>query len=615
MRSNSFRRLFFLSCVIFLLQTGTACGQTPTCTDFRYGTGSQAALIELALSTGTVAESVAAIRAAQATRANDLGCAEASYPVTRASSTAPSLAAIRAAWAEQLVAAEQALDTYDRCPAVGRGAGAYALGGWTARSGGLSFPEAPLRALADNFLATQYGADKTPGTQQTWPGLFGYATRLGVPDDACFVPGVLGDALGNACTEAPSICSKYRTGRFANLDFAVADFDAVAGLRDGGAGFDQGWAGVMMIEAALGTTDRAAAARYRQSALAAADWAIAEPAVRNHNYTAKLIWLLAAAYDWTGESHYRDALVDKLERSLLPGILMDQNADGLIDSVPGVRFADLRAPAARIPGRFWDAHNALPQYQAMNAIALVEAYAAFRSRGDVVMRDRVRPYALAVLDNQAAEFQSLGGAVGSTQAFNAFALALWKISDPENLARPPWEQALWQLWNSGLGNSPGDSKTAGAAVVTARAEGRAWRTYRSRGAVSAATAPLDARISGLWYDPATSGEGLNLTLVAPDRMIATWFTYKADGSGEPLWLIADGSFDGSRFSASALSLRGTRFGSNFNSTDLIRSTWGTITIEFSRCDAATLRWQSEVPGYGSGTRNLQLLAGTAELGC
>lgn len=615
METNNCRRLLLRTGAAILLQAHAAFGQTPTCTELRYGTSAQAAAIESALYSGSVVESVAAIRAGQATRGTDLGCAETTYPVTPASSTAPTLTAIRASWAEQITAASQSVATYDRCPAVGRGAGAYALGGWTARSAGLSFPEAPLRAIADNFLATQYGADKTPGTQQTWAGLYGYATRLGVAGDACFVSGVLGDALSNACAQAPSLCSTYRTGRFANERFAVADFDAAAGLRDGGAGFDQGWAGVMMIEASLGSTDRVASARYRQSALAAADWAVAEPAVRNHNYTAKLIWLLAAAYDWTGESRYRDALIDKLERSLLPSVLMDENGDGLVDNVPGVKFADLRAPAARIPGRVWDAHNALPQYQAMNAIALVEAYAAFRARGDAVMRDRVRPYALAILDNQAAEFQAVGGTVGATQAFYAFALALWKISDPEGLARPQWERALWQLWNSGLGSSSGDSKTAAAAIVAARAEGRAWQSKRSRGALSAATAPLDARISGLWYDPSTSGEGLNLTLVAPDRLVATWFTYKADGSGEPFWLIADGHFDGKQFSATALSLRGTQFGANFNSADLIRSPWGTINIEFSRCDAATLRWNSVVPGFSSGTRNLILLSGISDRGC
>lgn len=161
MRSNKFCRLFFLCQMGVMAYVSTACGQTPICAELRYGTPTQAAAIEQALYKGTVAESVAAIRAAQATRGTDLGCAEVAYPVTAASAAAPSLASIRSAWAEQLVAAEQSLDTYDRCPAIGRGAGAYGLGGWSARSGGLSFPEAPLRAFADNFLATQYGGDKT----------------------------------------------------------------------------------------------------------------------------------------------------------------------------------------------------------------------------------------------------------------------------------------------------------------------------------------------------------------------------------------------------------------------------------------------------------------------
>lgn len=609
---NRAQSALFICAILAALQ---ASAQSPVCTELRYGTATQARTIEETQQTGSVDEAVAAIRVAQRTRGNDLGCTEAAYALSGSDVRAPSLAAIRAAWNAQVSAAAAALVVYDGCPAIGRGAGAYALGGWTARAGGLAFPEPALNALAENLIHTQYGADKTPGEQTTWTGMFGYAQRLGEAGNACFVPGIVGEGVGVACDTAPGLCALYRRGRFANERFVVGDFLAGSNLRDGGGAFDHGWAGVMMIEAALGTSDRAAAARYRQAALAAADWAVTEPAVRNHNYTAKLIWLLAAAYDWTGESRYRAALIDKLERSLLPGVLMDQNADGEVDGVPGVRFSALRAPAARQPGRMWDAHNALPQYQAMNAIALVEAFAAFNARGDVEMRDRVKPFAIAVLDNQASEFQAGNGTAGATQAAYAFAVGLWKLSDPENLPRPLWEQAFWRIWNAGLGASPGDSKTAAAAVISVRAEGRVWRAYRHRGAASETTAPFDARISGLWFDPARAGEGLNLTLIAPNRLVVAWYTYKADGSGEPQWIAADGGFDGRRFSAAAFTLRGTRFGSGFNPADVQQTRWGELTMDFSRCDSAVLTWRSDVAGFGTGSRSLIRLAGVLDNDC
>ena len=221
----------------------------------------------------------------------------------------------------------------------------------------------------------------------------------------------------------------------------------------------------------------------------------------------------------------------------------------------------------------------------------------------------MQPFALAVLDNLAAELQAGTSSVGGTNVAYAFASGLWKLSDPQGLRKPEWERVLWRIWNAGLGASPGDSKTATAAIIAVRAEGRAWRPYRTRGARSSATPPLDARISGLWYDPATPGEGLNLTLVAADRLVLTWHTYRADGSGEPHWIIADGAFDGRHFSGAAVTVRGTNFGAGFNAANVQQSRWGEIVLEFTRCDAATLSWRSDQPAFGLGTRNLTKLSG------
>jgi hypothetical protein len=136
---------------------------------------------------------------------------------------------------------------------------------------------------------------------------------------------------------------------------------------------------------------------------------------------------------------------------------MDQNGDGLTDAPgPQVSFSDL-APVARTPGRMWDAHNAVTHYQGMNAVGLVEAYVALRDRGDAADAARVRPYALAVLDNLSAEFVQLGmpDSVPSTrEAGVALVLGLWKIAVPERLAKPRWEQAVDAAWNSEAVQSP-----------------------------------------------------------------------------------------------------------------------------------------------------------------
>lgn len=588
----------------------------PVCSGNRYGTAAQAAAIEVAMLSGSVADVSAAIRAAQATRGSELGCAEAAYGYGTNNLAAPSPETLRAQWQLHVDSATDSLGVYDVCPGLGRAGGAYALGGWLARGYGRAFDASALQAISANLLHTQYVAARTPGRQPTWTGLFAYAERLGQPG-SCFVGGVVGEGVAAACSSVPQLCVTYESGRFANERFFVGDYLVDPPLRDGGGAFDHGWAGVMLIEAALATSDAGLRERYRAAALAAGDFALAEPPVRNHNYTAKLIWLLAALYDWTGESRFRDGLIDKLERNLLPAVLMDQNNDGIIDGLT-TRFADLVAPAARVPGRLWDAHNALPWYHAMNAWAMVEAYLAFKSRGDVEWAARTRVHAIAMLDNLGAELGQGGlapGGTGSSQIPFAFITGLWKLADAEGLSRPAWERGLWSVWNQGLGGTPGDNKTATAAMVYLRSEGIRHQGYMKREQVRLSQVPTDGRVSGAWYDPARDGEGLFVLALNDGQMVVTWYTYDPDDSTKQVWLIASGPFDGTQFYGTAVITRGARFGALFDPASVERITWGAIRLQFGNCARATLSYASLLPGYGSGERTLQQLAGTRGLAC
>ncbi len=601
-----------------LLASFAAGAEVPVCVENRYGSPAQAAAIERRMQSGSVDEVVLALRAAQATRGIELGCAESAYAYGGGDVRAPLPGAIAQAWRVHADSASAALAAYDVCPALGRSAGAYALGGWLARRGGLAFDEAALRTIADNLRATQYLSERTPGALSSWPGMFGYAEVLGDRGHACHVPGVVGAGVATVCSVAPELCVVYAGGRFAGQRFAVGDYASARDIRDGGGAFDQGWAGVMMVEAALGASAAEDREAFRRSALAAGEWALAEPPVRNHNYTAKLVWLLAVLYDWTGDTRYRDGLLDKLERNLLPGVLMDLDADGFVDGHAQLRFADLRAPAARVPGRMWDAHNALPWYQAMNAWAMVEAYVALRSRGDSAWSDRLRPFALAMLDNLAAELAPGGGlppdGPGTTQVAYAFAVGLWKLADAEGLARPAWEQGLWAIWNAGLGVAPGDNKTATAAIVALRAAGIAHRSHAQRVGESMHPASPASRVSGAWFDPARSGEGVSIIGFAPDRLSVTWFTYDPWHPDRQAWITAEGGFDGERFDGRAQITRGTRFGEAFDAGAVERIDWGDLGLSFAGC-RATLRWRSVQPGFGEGARELHKLAGIDGAAC
>lgn len=529
--------------------------QMPVCDNLRYGSAAQALAIEEALQVGSVEDSRAAVRAAQRTRGLELGCPELAYRAGGASRAAPMAAQIEGIWELHRASAAEARARYLSCPPLGREAGTYALGGWLGHHLLGGFDAELLREIAEAFEGVQYRPQRTPGQLATWPGMFGYSERFGRSGDDCRIAGVVGEGVARLCADVPELCPRYARGANAGERFGVGDYLAARGLRDGGAGFDQGWAGVMMIEAALGATDPAQSQRFADAARLAGDWAVHEPAVRNHNYTAKLIWLLAALYDWTGEDRYRDALIDKLERSLLPGVLMDEDSDGEIDGLPGLRFADLRSPPARRPGRMWDAHNALPWYQAMNAWAAVEAFAAFRSRGDSEWAERVRPYAMALMDNLAAEVAP--GAdfdTGAAQIAFAMATGLWKFADTEGLPRPQWESALWSVWNAGLADAPGHLHTATVALVVARSRGVAYPSYRER-AQQAAPASID----GLWFDPARSGEGLSIYSVGTDRLVGTWYTFAIGEPSRQRWWTFDGRRSGNRFEGRLQQPVGARF--------------------------------------------------------
>ena len=121
-------------------------------------------------------------------------------------------------------------------------------------------------------------------------------------------------------------------------------------LQDGGLQFDNGEAGVAMLELYQATGE----GKYLDSARKAADWAITRPIVANWNYNSFSVHLLAQAYAATGEQKYLSAATSKARLGVIPGQLTE-------------------GPRA---GRWVDRHNAKPAYhyimlRALAALAVV----------------------------------------------------------------------------------------------------------------------------------------------------------------------------------------------------------------------------------------------------
>jgi len=116
-------------------------------------------------------------------------------------------------------------------------------------------------------------------------------------------------------------------------------------------------------------------------------------------------------------------------------------------------------------------------------------------------------------------------------------------------------------------------------------------------------------ISGAWFDPERSGEGLVVEVTENGHGLVYWFTYSADGSGKQAWMIGDGEFDGEILTIDQLIQPvGTRFGDEFDSEEIEYLDWGSLTLEFTSENSGHIWFDSHFDDYGSGDYPIERLA-------
>ncbi len=118
------------------------------------------------------------------------------------------------------------------------------------------------------------------------------------------------------------------------------------------------------------------------------------------------------------------------------------------------------------------------------------------------------------------------------------------------------------------------------------------------------------RVTGLWFDPALSTQGLNFLLAPNGELVVQWLTFAPDG--EALWLFGQAMPEGLQASVEMFLPSGGRFGAGGGSPRL--DTLGTLNISFTSCGRAQAAWQSSVPGFASRTLNLVQLSSGDGLG-
>ena len=126
--------------------------------------------------------------------------------------------------------------------------------------------------------------------------------------------------------------------------------------------------------------------------------------------------------------------------------------------------------------------------------------------------------------------------------------------------------------------------------------------------VTQSSTSVDGYMSGNWYDPARSGQGVQLEITDQNNTaLAVWFVFGPDGGQN--WIYAQGTYDTTKATVTlpATMKTGARFPPLFKPSDVQSTSWGTITLAFTDCNNGTLSWNSTLPGYGIGSMPLTRL--------
>ncbi len=104
---------------------------------------------------------------------------------------------------------------------------------------------------------------------------------------------------------------------------------------------------------------------------------------------------------------------------------------------------------------------------------------------------------------------------------------------------------------------------------------------------------MDAGISGLWFDPAQDGQGVNVEIIDQEgvpKIVVFWYTYR---NGKPLWLYGSGDFSGDRTQPiQVYETSGPDFPPDFDAAQFQGTIWGEVTLVYSSNSAATFAWRS-----------------------
>jgi hypothetical protein len=136
--------------------------------------------------------------------------------------------------------------------------------------------------------------------------------------------------------------------------------------------------------------------------------------------------------------------------------------------------------------------------------------------------------------------------------------------------------------------------------------------------------PINGYLSGSWYDPTHSGEGILTQIFDVDGksriFAATWYTF--DNAGIPFWLVAQGTFNVGATSIANMPVTyrtGGGFAGNFTPPTTLQ-TWGTMTVSFPSCQKMSFSYNGNASAVnggpsGSGSKTFSRIGSINSLSC
>jgi|GEM_PF-2946043 len=119
----------------------------------------------------------------------------------------------------------------------------------------------------------------------------------------------------------------------------------------------------------------------------------------------------------------------------------------------------------------------------------------------------------------------------------------------------------------------------------------------------------DIDFSGLWFNPAENGHGLQLEQIDLNGVPAVNFSWFVFQNGQPFWLVGVAALEGNTVSIPVVYTDGADFVQDYDPSDVNVRPWGQVDLTLNEIDMS-VSWETSEPGFTSGNMLMQKLSTT-----